>query len=98
MAVATFGLAFPPMNERHVRWYTQHMSREFDMLVFGNGSGLPLIMYPTSFGRYYQNKDFGLVGSIAHFVDSGRVTVYCVDSADLDSFYNKSIHPADRIR
>jgi esterase/lipase superfamily enzyme len=31
-------------------------------------------------------------------VDSGRVTIYCPDAIDLDSFYNKSIHPADRMR
>ncbi|MFL6584265.1 MAG: alpha/beta hydrolase-fold protein [Chthoniobacterales bacterium] len=86
------------MNERYLRWHSPHMSREFEMLVFGNGGGLPLIIYPTSFGRYHQNKDFGLIGSIAPFIDSGRVTAYCVDSVDLDSFYNKRIHPADRIR
>src|SRR2546429_7802150 len=68
------------------------------MLLFGNGGGLPLILFPTSFGSYYQNKDFGLVGSVAGYVDSGRVTVYCPDAIDLESFYNKSIHPADRMR
>ena len=68
------------------------------MLVFGNGGGLPLILFPTSFGRYYQNKDFGLVGSVSGYVDAGQVTVYCPDAIDLESFYNKSIHPADRMR
>ena len=86
------------MNERYIKWWTPYLSREFEMLVFGNGGGLPLILFPTSFGRYYQNKDFGLVGSVAWYVDSGRVTVYCPDAIDLDSFYNKSIHPADRMR
>jgi esterase/lipase superfamily enzyme len=40
------------------------------MLVFGNGGGRPLILFPTSFGRYYQNRDFGLVDSIAWFIDN----------------------------
>jgi esterase/lipase superfamily enzyme len=35
---------------------------------------------------------------IAGFVDSGKITIYCPDSADLDSFYNRAIHPADRMR
>jgi esterase/lipase superfamily enzyme len=68
------------------------------MLAFGNGGGLPLILFPTSFGSYYQNKDFGLVGSVSGDVDAGQVTVYCPDAIDLESFYNKSIHPADRMR
>jgi esterase/lipase superfamily enzyme len=86
------------MNERYIRWWTPHMSRDFEMLAFGNGGGRPLVLFPTSFGRHTQNKDFGLTDAIAGFVDSGKITIYCPDSADLDSFYNKKIHPADRIR
>jgi esterase/lipase superfamily enzyme len=71
-------------DERCIRWYTPWLSREFEMLVFGNGGGLPLILYPTSFGRYYQNKDFGLVGSIAWYLNNGKVTCYCPDSIDLE--------------
>ena len=86
------------MNERYIKWHTPYLSREFEMLAFGNGGGLPLILFPTSFGSYYQNKDFGLVGSVSGYVDAGQVTVYCPDAIDLESFYNKSIHPADRMR
>jgi esterase/lipase superfamily enzyme len=50
------------MTEQHVRWYTPHLSRDFEMLVFGH-AGYPVILFPTSLGRYYQNKDFGLIGS-----------------------------------
>ena len=60
------------MNEQHVRWYTRHLSRDFEMLVFGH-AGYPVVLFPTSLGRYYQNKDFGLVGSVA-----GDDTVLCV--------------------
>ncbi|MGB8341723.1 MAG: hypothetical protein WCE51_09035 [Chthoniobacterales bacterium] len=31
------------MNERDFRCWTPHLSREFEMLAFGNGGGLPLI-------------------------------------------------------
>jgi esterase/lipase superfamily enzyme len=86
------------MNERYIKWYTPWLSREFEMIVFGNGGGLPLILFPTSFGRYYQSKDFGLVGSVSSHIDAGRLTVYCPDAIDLESFYNKSIPPADRMR
>ena len=86
------------MNERYLKWYTPWLSREFEMLVFGHGTGLPLIIFPTSGARYYENKDFGLVGAVAWYIDNGKVTVYCPDAIDLESFYNKSIHPADRIK
>ena len=85
------------MNEQHVRWYTRHLSRDFDMLVFGH-AGYPVILFPTSLGRYYQNKDFGLVGSVSSLIDAGRIKLYCPDGIDEQSWYNKSISPADRVR
>ena len=62
------------MTERHIRWWTPHLSRDFEMLVFGEGRGLPLILFPTAFGNYRQNKDFHLTDACSQFVDSGRVT------------------------
>jgi hypothetical protein len=62
------------MNERHIKWYTPWLSREFEMLVFGDKRGLPLVLFPTSGARYYENKDFGLVGAIASYIDNGKVT------------------------
>jgi esterase/lipase superfamily enzyme len=35
------------MNERYIKWYTPYLSREFEMLAFGNGGGLPLILFPS---------------------------------------------------
>src|SRR6185295_10580797 len=47
---------------------------------------------------YYQNKDFGLIQSVAPLIDAGRVKLYCPDGIDAQSWYNKSIHPADRVK
>lgn len=85
------------MKEEYVRWYTPHLSRDFEMLVFGH-SGHPVVAFPTSRGRYYQNKDFGLVGSAAPLIDAGRIKIYCPDAIDEESWYNDSIHPADRVK
>lgn len=67
------------------------------MLVFGH-AGKPLILFPTSFGRYFQNKDYHLIDSIGWYIDQGLVRVYCPDGIDSASWYNKSIHPADRVK
>jgi esterase/lipase superfamily enzyme len=66
------------------------------MLTFGHG-GYPMVIYPTSMGRHFQNKDFGLINSLEWFINTGRLKVYCPDSLDNDSFYNRGIHPAKRI-
>ena len=46
------------MNERYIKWSTPWLSREFEMLVFGNGGGLPLILFPTSFGTLLSKQGF----------------------------------------
>jgi esterase/lipase superfamily enzyme len=86
-----------PYLETYHKWYSPNVGREFEMLIFGH-AGRPLIIFPTSQGRYYQNKDFGLISAIESFIDQGKVKVYCPDSYDAESFYNYAIHPAQRLK
>ncbi|MCX6151852.1 MAG: esterase [Ignavibacteriales bacterium] len=67
------------------------------MLVFGYG-GFPVILFPSAKGRYYQNKDFGLIDSISLLIDAGVFKIYCPDGIDSDSWFNHSIHPSDRVK
>lgn len=67
------------------------------MLVFGD-RGYPVVIFPTTMGRYFESKDFGLIESVAWFIDQGLVQIYCPDSFDKLSWYNKKIHPAQRVR
>ncbi|MBM4171771.1 MAG: esterase [Ignavibacteria bacterium] len=85
------------MQEKYHKWYTQYLSRDMEMLVFGH-AGYPVILFPTSKGKYFENKDFGLVGSAWQLLDSGQIKIYCPDGIDEMSWYNNSIHPADRVK
>jgi esterase/lipase superfamily enzyme len=85
------------MREELRKWHSPNLSKDIETLVFGH-AGQPLILFPTSMGRYYENKDFGLIDSIAHFIREGKIRVYCPDSIDSLSWYNKNIHPADRVK
>ncbi|MEM7108645.1 MAG: alpha/beta fold hydrolase [Bacteroidota bacterium] len=85
------------MKEEHFRWYSQTLSKDIDMLVYGH-VGYPVIIFPTTMGRYYESKDFKLIESARWFLEQGLIQIYCPDSIDAHSWYNKSIHPADRVR
>lgn len=85
------------MKEEYHKWHSQFIDREFEMLVFGD-KGYPVIIFPTSKGRYFQAKDFGLIDAISKFINSGKVKIYCPDSLDNESWYNESIHPAERVK
>jgi esterase/lipase superfamily enzyme len=86
------------VKEDYIRWNTRYLGgRVFEMLVFGH-AGHPVILFPTSQARYYEYKDFRLIEAAAALLDAGRVKIYCPDGIDGDSWYNRSIHPADRVR
>ncbi len=84
------------MKESYYKWYSHTLSKDIELLVFGH-QGYPVVIFPTSMGRYYESKDFGLIESARWFVERGFVQIFCPDSVDVHSWYNKSIHPGHRV-
>ncbi len=84
------------MYEHYHRWYSSSLSRDIEVLAFGT-RGYPVMLFPTSMGHFSENKDFKLIDSAAWFIEEGLVKIYCPDGIDASSWYNKSIHPAQRV-
>lgn len=84
------------MNREHHRWYSERLNRDMEALLFGHG-GEPVLLIPTSKGRFYQNEDFGIIGALADKIDGGRYTVLCVDGVDEEAYLNHAAHPYDRV-
>ena len=84
------------MYEHYHRWYSPSLSRDIEVLAFGT-RGYPVMLFPTSMGHFSENKDFKLIDSVAWFIEEGLVKIYCPDGIDALSWYNKSIHPAQRV-
>ncbi len=66
------------------------------MLVYGH-AGLPAVVFPTSQGRFYEFEDRGMVDAIRWKIDNGEVQLFCVDSVDAESWYNRNVPPRWRI-
>lgn len=84
------------MKEAYYKWYSHNLGKDLELLVYGH-QGYPVIIFPSSMGRYYESKDFGLIESARWFVERGFVQIFCPDSIDRYSWYNKGIHPAQRV-
>ncbi|HYO53898.1 esterase family protein [Archangium sp.] len=84
------------MNREYHRWYSTRLGRDMEVLLFGH-SGEPVLLLPTSKGRFYQAEDFGLIGALTDRIQAGRYLVVCADSVDEESWFNTSIHPHDRV-
>ena len=83
------------LSEQYHTWHSPVTGKQFEMLVFGHG-GYPVVLFPTSQGSYYQAKDTGLIESARWFIEHGKVTIYCPDSMDAQSWYNRYAHPSER--
>lgn len=80
------------MKEEYYKWYSQSLSKEVEMLMIGE-KGIPIILFPTSMGRYTENKDFKLTDAAGWYVEQGLVKFYCIESVDALSWYNKNVPP-----
>jgi esterase/lipase superfamily enzyme len=67
-----------------------------ELLVFGHG-GLPAIVFPTSCGRFYEFEEFGMIEAIRWKLDAGQLQLFCVDSVDAESWYNRDVPPRWRV-
>ena len=85
------------MQRSYEKWYSPALGREMEFLHFG-WSGFPVILFPTSQGRFFQYEDAGLVDRLAPKLDRGEMQLVCVDSVDSESWYNEYVPPVMRGR
>ena len=80
------------MKEEHFKWHSPHLGRDIEMMVYGH-TGQPVVIFPSTMGRYYESKDFKLIESVRWFIEQGLVQIYAIDSIDKLSWYNREVHP-----
>jgi esterase/lipase superfamily enzyme len=68
-----------------------HLGRTMEYKRYGH-AGRPMIVFPTSNGRFFQYEDSGAVGALSAFIDSGRIQVWTLDGIDGETFFG---HGAD---
>jgi esterase/lipase superfamily enzyme len=84
------------MNREYHKWYSENLGRDMELLVHGYG-GTPALVFPTSMGKYFEYEDRGMTEALRGKLESGTLQLFCVDSVDGESWYNKSAHPRVRI-
>ncbi len=83
------------MNREYHKWYSSHLNRDMELLVFGH-AGAKVLVFPTSQGRFYEWEDRGMINLFRWQVDNGWLQFYCVDSVDAESWYARWAHPGGR--
>lgn len=85
------------MHRDYTKWWSHSLGRNMEILLFGHG-GTPILVFPSSMGRFYEWEDFGMVDALAPQLEQGHNRLICVDSVDEESLYNRSVDPYTRIQ
>src|SRR5260370_7510909 len=84
------------MKREYHKWSSPALGRDMELLVFGH-AGLPVLVFPSSCGSFFEFEDRGMVNVVHDKLEHGRLQLFCVDSVDSESWYNRAVPPRCRI-
>jgi len=76
--------------------HSQALGRDMEHLVIGH-AGAPVLVFPTSRGRFFQWEDFNMIRTLQRHLENGWIQLFCVDSVDRESWYNFDCEPAEQV-
>lgn len=85
------------MNREYHTWYSPHLGRDMEMLVFGH-AGAKMLVFPTRDGRFYEYENIRMIQVLSEKINAGHIQVFCVDSVYHESLYCFWAHPQGRIQ
>ena len=85
------------MQREYHRWWSNDLQRDMELLVFGH-AGTKVLVFPTSRADSLSTKTTRWLPRLPTGLESGQLQLYCVDSVDSESWYNKPAHPYWRVQ
>lgn len=85
------------MNREYHKWWSTHLDRDMELLVFGH-AGAKVLVFPTRGGRFFEYEKMRMIEQIQHKIEAGQLQLYCVDSVDAESYYCLRAHPSVRVK
>lgn len=76
--------------------YSHSLGRDMEHKRYGH-AGRPVVMFPTSRGRFFQYEDTGTIAALSELVEAGRIQVWTLDGIDGETFFGENPNLQDRI-
>ena len=76
------------MQVSYQKGYSRELGREMERKRYGY-AGRPVVVFPTSNGRFFQFEDLGAIAALGEFIDTGRIQVWTLDGIDGETFVDK---------
>jgi len=78
--------------------YSNKLGKQMEYKVYGH-RGKPVLVFPTSNGRFYQYEDSGMIDALSGFIEEGKIQLWTADGIDWETFFSNSwdkIHSINR--
>jgi esterase/lipase superfamily enzyme len=74
------------MQREYRCWYSAHLQRDIELLIFGYAA-MPLLAFPPCQGRFFDWEHHGMVAPLGDHLKHARLHLYCADSIDGESWF-----------
>jgi esterase/lipase superfamily enzyme len=85
------------MQVTYHKEFSQKLGKDMEYKVYGY-KGKPVLVFPTSNGRFYQYEDSGMINAISGFINDGKIQIWTVDGIDGETFYSNKQDNHSRIK
>ena len=76
------------MHVRYYKEYSHNLGRDMEFKVYGH-AGLPFIVFPCQDGKYIDFESRGMIDTVAHHIEAGRLTLCCIGCVDEETWSAK---------
>ncbi len=75
------------MKVQEICWHSRYLNRNMTIKVYGDG-GAPFLIFPTQDAMSDNFENFGMIETLASYIDGGQIKLYCVDTVDIETWSN----------
>ena len=76
------------MNRKDFHWYSDRLNRTMNIRIYGDPTGMPMLIFPTQNSMSDNFENFGMIGVLNDYIEDSRIQLFCVDTIDAETWSN----------
>ncbi|MDF2648875.1 MAG: hypothetical protein K0Q73_4680 [Paenibacillus sp.] len=84
------------MKVTYQKKYSNSLHRDMEYKTYGH-QGKPLLVFPTSCGRFFQYEENGMIDALESYITQGQIQVWTCDGIDEETFYANNLTIDEKI-
>lgn len=85
------------MKTEYFKFYSHALGRDMECKVYGH-AGRPVLFIPCQDGRFFDFENFNMTDTWAPWIESGKVTIFSIDTIDKETWSDTNGDAFWRIR